>query len=882
MTNKQKFQKIDQSKITSEQKQALGVLKTKTKNFTIKDEEFNAKVSATLDNIIKKLEETNSSAIKSSGAKKPKPTAMALAKSIRKPNESWKDAQARAREMMKKDNKAVTAIVKTELDKLTEFIKNHKKLEGLSGTDVRRDASRTAKPRGERRVTHSGETSNQYGTFSNKLGRKYYESRDRHSDRLAPKYPKNAPLLEAGGYMQNPNFGDFQNNVYKDGGVISIKDVKWANDENKKLGIWLLTSVDGSEILRKSKTADELEGNIMQYYHKKGSVAKMVYDENEDEGLSWVTFGDLFTEVKSVGNKKSYARGGGVTTHNGREYSLGRNWTNDHKHLNKAENHEVNYKRKRFELGGTVVADLAGHTGGSLGTGNPTMLSGVTGTHYSGLVGETGAMSSGEMFMNGGGLPTGAQQTYIIVDSFGNPMQHLAKGGGIRTHNGREYSLGRNWTNDHRHINKGQDYEVNYNRKGKFLGVFKEGGAIKNQYAGRTPQDIWDSLTVVQRKNFLVDHLNMDNNNDEWYEEKQGDLEQRKFKNLEYDYEDIVKEYSNCNWKKLTANIRKAFSDHVKLGEYARGGGVTTHNGREYSLGRNWTNDHKHLNKAENHEVKYKRKKFMAGGINNETPKIYVADLEAYNNGQLKGEWLDLANYSDADELMAEIQNLLTYWGVEEYAIHDTEYIPSSMYSEYMGKNDFVQLYKMMDLAKQHDLPLEVIEDVVNQYGEGAVDEFYGKYDSATDFAEQMVDDIGIENFNNPEMYMTISDTDRRLLAQDMADSYVDDIRDEDGGNRLIEEAGLDVSEYEDADSDRQQEMLDEAREIVYDEYYNTWFDGLDDPYHFLVEEQGMYSAEDFAKASFVMIDYDALARDLEQDYTMIEHDGSVYVFNIR
>jgi hypothetical protein len=69
---------------------------------------------------------------------------------------------------------------------------------------------------------------------------------------------------------------------------------------------------------------------------------------------------------------------------------------------------------------------------------------------------------------------------------------------------------------------------------------------------------------------------------------------------------------------------------------------------------------------------------------------------------------------------------------------------------------------------------------------------------------------------------------------------------------------------------------------MVYDEYYDTWYEGLNDPYNFLVEEQGMYDAESFANASFVRVDYDKLAEALEQDYTMISYDGDVYVFNIR
>ena len=346
--------------------------------------------------------------------------------------------------------------------------------------------------------------------------------------------------------------------------------------------------------------------------------------------------------------------------------------------------------------------------------------------------------------------------------------------------------------------------------------------------------------------------------------------------------------------------------------EYKAGG---MFGGRTYQKGQPLINDRKHINASEKHELNYAGKhpnpkrghynkmkvartqfeddtyefkkggavKGYSGGGGLDTPRIYVADLEAYNNGKLQGEWLDLADYNDADELMEAIQELLDKWGVEEYAIHDVEYVPSNMYSEYMGKRDFEELYEMIDLAKEHDLPLEVVQEIVSQFDASAVQDFYGKYNDSEDFAIQLVDEMGgLENFSSPEYYVYITDTDRRILAGEMADSYVEDIRDEDGGNRVIEEAGLDVEEYEEADSETQEEMLDKAVEIVRDEYYDNWYEGLSDPYYFLVDEQGIYSAEDFFNANFVSVDYEKLADALEQDYTFIEHDGDLYVFNIQ
>jgi antirestriction protein len=1101
------------------------------------------------------------STAKPSQTSKPKRTAMSVAKEIRKDGESWKDAMARASKVMKEKSKTATKDVETELQKLTKLVrgeKNKEKVSRVSDTNLKRDASRKAKPLGARKVTRSGETSNQYGTYKNHLGRKYVENRDKHGDRLAPRYPKNAPLLAEGGelgekyvvigdkvlnthtnmyvdydfrtkenaedfakhrnrmikkfgidfaeggYLTDPNFGNFQTGVFAKGGGVDYyeqlgvyvqgvgsiykgismeKAVKIANSYNKKFPNAEIVIVD-------EKYGDEydMDGNLKDEYAKGGGIRRkngQTYDYGrvwtkdhnefdkgadhevnyrrkklanggaiknqyagrtpediwnslsveqrqhflidhfiEEEDEPQVKYKYLYDEDKEFideySNKEwkklsgdvrqafrehvklgQYAKGGGIRRKNGQTYDYGRVWTKDHNEFDKGADHEVNYRRKRFELGGNVVTDLAGHTGGSLGTGDPSMLDGVSGTAYTGLVGETGAMSSGEMFANGGGvknlaikdlpndssskqvkywasyivttetednekinslasimdelklygnvffedgfaclgfnfkgtkqqlkdklvelsvamkkmnvrgkldllnetskevydnlssgemfmnggevkvvskgkyylvpknklrqfeeenpeviqvsdkvwsrmtankhyskyelgggLPSGASQSYMITESLGNPAQHFAKGGGIRRKNGQTYDYGRVWTKDHNEFDKSADHEVNYRRKNKFLGVFAGGGETYNEKASQLKGG--------------VDYYSVDidlENGDEVRDLTFKSLDKAKKEFLKYS-NSMVYDGENIDDIQLVVSFKNGDYENIYLN---KGGVMAT-----------------------------------GGGVDDESPKIYVADLEAYNNGRLSGVWLDLADYNDADELMEAIQDFLKTSGGEEYAIHDVEYIPNSMYSEYMGQKDFEELYEMIDLAKQNDLPLSVVQEVVSQYDASAVDEFYGKYNDAEDFAIELVDEMGIESFIDFEYYLYITDTDRRLLAQDMADSYVEGIIDEDGGNRIIEEAGLDVDEYEEADSDRQEEMLDEAREIVYDEYYNTWIEGLSDPYYFLVEEQGMYSPDDFANATFVRVDYEKLADALEQDYTFIYDGGSLYVFNIR
>jgi len=1041
MTIKEKFSSIDQSKLTADQKSFLDKIKNVTKNFS--DAEMNKKVETPLDNFIAKAKEKMPEAVKSAPVKrtakaktsqtrKPKRTAMSLAKEIRKEGESWNDARARASKMMKEDSKDLSKTVETELDKLSKLVKSAKtrsKLTGISGTDIKRDAVRKAKPRGARRVTHSGETSNQYGTFSNKLGRKYYESRDRHSDRLAPNYPKNAPLLAEGAYLTDGTFGNFQNQVLAEGGDIDAFTLRMVKSNG----------MQPAEVLKEDTNVRYSRGGATTNERKH-------VNHNEDYEIRYAKPRPSRKGYKGV---RGFAGGGRVESltkelHrlqrdlNSSRLSTYREGDNSQEEKERKKEREIKLARfnevlkelresdAKFELGGTVVSDLAGNTsGGNLGLNPNAPLSGFSNTSYTGLVGETGAMSSGELFMAGGRITTNKEILEAFLDSkkelkVGNLTTHystlgdvvllrnygtlIAKRQGNKVSiNSKKYSNSTTTiTNLLEKLANNQGMKVEKISEDSFehggglphgaeqsymiteaLGNpaqhYATGGGIPNNYEGKSADEVWNDFTNDQKYHFLSDHREKIGFEEDLYNESKRTTKPKKSSmgtDIGFMYIDIDK-IINTKYTELPRYVKFALLDHVRTGQYARGGGVKQVGNREYSYGRNWTNDHRHINKDENHEVKYNRKgkflgifkeggnvanwvnydkyhlintengmivlkntnlndiqpkdikgydmlsnrgynkggsvtnerkhvnhdedyevryakprasrkgykgtrKFMAGGMNDESPRIYVADLEAYNNGKLVGEYLDLADYNDADELMDAIQDVLKKSGGEEYAIHDYENFPSSMYSEYMGQRDFEKLYEMMGLAKQNDLPLEVVQDVVSQYDASAVDEFVGKYDNAEDFAYEQVEEMGIESFFDFQYYLDVSDTDRRLLSQEMADSYTDDIRDEDGGNRIIEEAGLNVDEYEDASSETKEEMLDLATSMVNEEYYDNFYKGLGDPYYFLVEEQGLYDAESFAKANFVRVDYEKLGRDLEQDYTMIEYDGNVYVFNIR
>ena len=217
-----KYETIDQSKVSEKDKKVLEQVKKLTNGFEETDEAKNKVAEKILDQITtlnpdavkkpqavaqkvakaKKVAKTKKPATTST-AKKSGNNIMSVAKEIQKAGESWKDAMERAKDVLKQRREQVVQQKKSELEKLYALVKTKKELKGFSKSDIERDAVRTAKRTGARFVTKEGTTSNGFGTFPNKIGRKYWETRDRHADRLAPNYPKDTPLLASGGEVKS-------------------------------------------------------------------------------------------------------------------------------------------------------------------------------------------------------------------------------------------------------------------------------------------------------------------------------------------------------------------------------------------------------------------------------------------------------------------------------------------------------------------------------------------------------------------------------------------------------------------------------------------------------------------------------------------------------
>ena len=271
------------------------------------------------------------------------------------------------------------------------------------------------------------------------------------------------------------------------------------------------------------------------------------------------------------------------------------------------------------------------------------------------------------------------------------------------------------------------------------------------------------------------------------------------------------------------------------------------------------------------------------------SPKIYVASLSDYNAGRLEGEWFDFDQYDDEIDLMTAIQDMLDALNDkykdgenrEEWAVHDHEYT-YGIIGEYSGEKDFEKVYTLKEAVEESGLPFEVLTKRIadtRQEVDEVGDDYYGAYDSEEDFADQLKDESGI-NAESASYYVYCDEVTARVVAGEQADNDVY------GGNYddddILEMAGME-DEYEEADDDDKEDVLDKAKEELYNEIYDEWNRGLrDDAVDFLVSEQGIYSEEDVVNLNWLSFDLQKWTRDLMMDFSSYynEEDGMYYIFN--
>lgn len=134
-------------------------------------------------------------------------------------------------------------------------------------------------------------------------------------------------------------------------------------------------------------------------------------------------------------------------------------------------------------------------------------------------------------------------------------------------------------------------------------------------------------------------------------------------------------------------------------------------------------------------------------------PRIYAASLSDYNAGVLHGRWLDADLGPDVlqeaiAEMLAESPTAERWWEpAEEWAIHDHEGFGNARIGEYESLDDVTEL--ATGILAHGDAYAAWWSDVRDTQPDDDPDHtfdnrFQGEYSTATEFGEQMLDDMGV------------------------------------------------------------------------------------------------------------------------------------------
>lgn len=154
------------------------------------------------------------------------------------------------------------------------------------------------------------------------------------------------------------------------------------------------------------------------------------------------------------------------------------------------------------------------------------------------------------------------------------------------------------------------------------------------------------------------------------------------------------------------------------------------------------------------------------------TPRIYAASLSDYNNGRLHGRWIDADQEPDA--IWDEIGEMLAgskCGPAEEHAIHDYEGFGAYRVGEYDSIEDVSRIGRGISAHGLAFAALAAHLDPAEWYKLDEFDDHYrGQWASRAEYAEQLLDDIGIDLENlGPEMLQPYISVDLDAFARDLA-----------------------------------------------------------------------------------------------------------------
>lgn len=122
--------------------------------------------------------------------------------------------------------------------------------------------------------------------------------------------------------------------------------------------------------------------------------------------------------------------------------------------------------------------------------------------------------------------------------------------------------------------------------------------------------------------------------------------------------------------------------------------------------------------------------------------RIYVACLSAYNSGILHGRWIDATQ--DEDGIRNDVKVMLAASpedDAEEWAIHDYEGFEGVQISECEGFESVSNIAEFIEEQGTLGGQLLAHYQTIEEAKTALEDHYYGKYESASDFARQLTEE---------------------------------------------------------------------------------------------------------------------------------------------
>ncbi len=128
-----------------------------------------------------------------------------------------------------------------------------------------------------------------------------------------------------------------------------------------------------------------------------------------------------------------------------------------------------------------------------------------------------------------------------------------------------------------------------------------------------------------------------------------------------------------------------------------------------------------------------------------DNPKLYCGTYGKYNNGSIKGAWMDMTEYDTAEEFFAACAELHKDEDDPEFMFQDFECFPESLYSESMSTADVEPILEYAKLTpEQRELVADFCEATGEDFGEYDIEqiedslEFTADSSSFMDISEQL------------------------------------------------------------------------------------------------------------------------------------------------